>query len=83
MLGTPQVFDDGPAGLLPVGEGSLPLGRPRLARLLDHHHPPVVRQVQGWSLGEKHATSLWDQDQSNRTQGILLPAPLSLNALTT
>ena len=40
---------------------------------------------QHWSLGEGriYATSLWDQDQSNRTQCILLPAPLSLNALTT
>ena len=39
-LFVPQVLYDGPSGLLPVGESSLPLCRPGLARLLDHHHPP-------------------------------------------
>ena len=48
LISAPQVLDDGPAGLLPVGERSLPLSRPRLGRLLDHHHTPGGVKLISW-----------------------------------
>ena len=48
LMSAPQVLDDGPAGLLPVGERPLPLSRPRLGSLLDHHHTPGGVKLISW-----------------------------------